>query len=54
MKVVKPCKKRVDFPLRLPQWIKDAIDARVNFGEGSRASLVEFALKKTYKLREPK
>lgn len=42
--------KRETCSVRLPRWLLEAVDEM----EGSRGELVERALLKTYKLKEPK
>ena len=44
-----PHLKRVDIPLRLPQWLADWLDAQA----APRADTIEAALMKAHKLRAP-
>lgn len=45
-----PQLQRVNVPLRLPRWLVEWIDQQ----EGTRAELIEAALLKAHKLRQPK
>jgi hypothetical protein len=42
--------QRVNVPLRLPRWLVDWITQQ----DGTRADVIEAALVKAYKLKEPK
>jgi len=45
-----PQLQRVNVPLRLPRWLVEWIDQQ----EGTRADVIEAALLKAHKLRQPK
>ena len=45
-----PHKERITITLRLPRWVKDWIEAQPQ----SQTNLIETAMRRFYKLREPK
>jgi hypothetical protein len=45
-----PGQRRVNIPVRLPEWLADWIDAQ----PGTRADTIEAALLKAHKLKPPK
>jgi hypothetical protein len=45
--------KRVHVSIRIPEWIVEWLDGVPN-SSATRTSLIEYALRKTYKLKEPK
>jgi hypothetical protein len=45
-----PGQRRVNVPLRLPEWLVEWIDAQGS----TRAEVIEAALMKAHKLKEPK
>lgn len=46
-------KARVNVTVRLPQWIVTWLDATAKLS-GSRTEMIEHAIRKTFKLKEPK
>lgn len=47
--------ERVNVPLRLPRWIKEWLDATSAEGsERTRSWLIEDALRRAYRLKEPR